>query len=88
MSITFSKEACNQLISYSKESSEKLQHNASIMDNQVNSQFAGLQDPTFKKYMELSEKMQDYLRQIGQKMDAISDYCERVKRWIDEYSEI
>lgn len=86
MAIKLSKEACMKAISYSNDAREQLMANISVMDNNVNSQFSGLQDPSFQRYLELSEQMQGMLKQIGGKMDAISQYCQSVIRWIDDYS--
>lgn len=85
--IKLSKDACIKVISYSSDAQEQLLANISVMDGNVNSQFSGLQDPSFKRYLELSEQMQGMLKQIGGKMEAISQYCQSVIRWIDEYSE-
>ena len=86
--IKLSKYACMKAITYSKEASDSLVQNANIMDNNVNSNFSGLQDPAFQKYLQLSEQMQNYLRQISAKMDDVARYCESVMRWMDEYNEI
>ena len=85
--IKLSKDACMRAITYSTEANEQLMANISVMDNNVNSQFSGLQDPAFNRYLELSEQMQGMLKQIGAKMDAISQYCQSVIRWIDDYSD-
>ena len=74
-------------IAYSNDARDQLRMNISVMDNNVNSQFSGLQDPAFKRYLEMSGQMQDLLKQISGKMDEISQYCESVIRWIDSYSE-
>lgn len=84
--IKLSKDACMRAITYSNEASEQLMTNISVMDNNVNSQFTGLQDPAFNRYLELSSQMQGMLKQIGGKMEAISEYCQSVIRWIDDYS--
>lgn len=86
--ITLSREAAMKAISYSEEARNSLLTNINIMDNGVNSQFAGLTDPTFKKYLELSGQMQEMLRQVGNKMDNIAEYCRKVIRWIDDYSDV
>ena len=88
MAIKLSKNACMKVISFSREASESLNQNANVMDNNVNSQFSGLQDPTFQKYLQLSEQMQNHLRQITEKMDDVARYCESVMRWMDEYNDI
>lgn len=85
--IKLSKEAAMKAIRYSNEAREQLMTNINVMDNNVNSQFSGLQDPAFKRYLELSGQMQDMLKQISGKMESISDYCQSVIRWIDTYSE-
>ena len=85
--IQLSKEAAMKVIQYSNEAREQLMSNVAVMDNNVNSQFSGLHDPTFKRYLELSEQMQDMLKQIGVKMDSISEYCKSVILWIDTYNE-
>ena len=86
--IKLSKEAAMKAINYSDEARDQLMANINIMDNNVNSQFSGLQDPAFKRYLELSGQMQDMLKQISGKMDEISQYCQSVIRWIDSYNEI
>lgn len=86
--IILSKEAAMKAINYSNEARDQLINNINIMDNEVNSQFSGLQDPSFRRYLELSDQMQDMLKQIGGKMDEISQYCQSVIRWIDSYSEM
>ena len=86
--IKLSKEAAMRAIAYSNDAREQLISNINIMDNNVNSQFSGLQDPTFKRYLELSGQMQEMLKQIGGKMEAISEYCQSIIRWIDNYSDV
>ncbi len=85
--IKLSREAAMKAIAYSSEARDQLLSNAGILDNNVNSQFSGLTDPSIKKYVQLSEQMHGTLRQLGAKMDEISEYCKKVIRWIDEYSE-
>jgi hypothetical protein len=85
--IKLSKEAAMKAITYSNDARDQLRMNISVMDNNVNSQFSGLQDPAFERYLEMSGQMQDLLKQISGKMDEISQYCESVIRWIDSYSE-
>lgn len=85
--ITLSKEAAMKAIKYTEDARGKLIHNVSYMNNNVNSRFAGLQDPTYEKYYALSMEMQGLLKQIGGKMDDISVYCKKVIRWIDEYNQ-
>ncbi len=86
--ITLSTEAAKRAITYSNEAREELMSNINIMDNEVNGNFTGLQDPTFQKYLQLSEQMQELLKQVGQKMDAIAEYCQSVIQWIQAYNEI
>lgn len=86
--ITLSKEAAMKAIDYSNEAYEDLMANVSIMDNNVNSQFSGLQDPTFNRYLQLSEQMQNMIKQIAGNIEAISNYCQSVIRWIDGYNEL
>ena len=88
MAIKLSKDACMRAIEYSREASESLNQNANVMDNNVNAQFAGLQDPAFQKYLQLSEQLQINLRLITEKMDDVARYCESVMRWMDEYNDI
>ena len=85
--IKLSKEAAMKAITYSNDANEQLMTNINVMDNNVNSQFSGLQDPAFNRYLELSSQMQGMLKQIGGKMEAIAQYCQSVIRWIDAYSE-
>ena len=86
--IKLSKEAAMKAITYSDDANNQLMTNVKIMDNNVNSQFSGLRDPAFRRYLALSEEMQNLLSQVGARMMAISDYCRSVMRWIDNYSEI
>ena len=83
-----SKNAAMKVIAYSDDAHHALMNNISVMDNNINSQFKGLQDPAFKRYLDLSDSMQDMLRQISGKMDQISQYCQSIMRWIDKYNEI
>lgn len=85
--ITLSKPAAQKAIKYSKEAYEKLTANANVMNKRVNSQFVGLKDPAYIRYLELSAQMQDLIGQIGRKMDSVSEYCEAMMRWIDTYNE-
>ena len=86
--ITVSEKAAMKAITYSDEARDQLMTNIRIMDNDVNSQFSGLQDPSFKRYLELSGQMQDLLARIGGKMEEISNYCQSVISWIRKYREI
>lgn len=86
--IKLSKEAATKAITYSDEANNELMNNVRVMDSNVNSQFSGLRDPAFRRYLELSDEMQALLLQVGARMSAISDYCRSVIRWIDTYSEI
>ena len=86
--IKLSEKAAMDAIRYSNEAREQLIANVNIMDNNVNSQFSGLQDPSLKRYLELSGQMQDMLKQISGKMESISDYCQSVIQWIRNYSEM
>ena len=86
--VTLSIAAAQKAIVYSKEAHEKLTANANIMNEKVNRRFIGLKDPTYISYLELSIQMQEMLGQVGQKMEAITQYCEKVSRWIDTYNDI
>jgi len=83
--IILSEEACKKAISYSEEASIALLQELRIMDNDVNSCFQGLQDPTIQKYLQLSSQMQDMIKQVTVKMNEISEYCQGVIRWIEIY---
>lgn len=83
-----SKAAAQKAIEYSKDAHEKLAANAKVMDQRVNRRFVGLKDPTYISYLELSVQMQDLIGQVDCKMEAISQYCEKVSRWIDTYNEL
>lgn len=85
--ITLSKPAAQKAITYSKEAHEKLLANANLLNTQVNTRFIGLKDPAYISYLELSLQMQDLIGQVGQKMETISLYCEKICHWIDTYSE-
>ena len=83
-----SKSAANSAIIYSQEARDRLLANVNVLDNNVNSQFIGLQDPSYNKYLELSQNMQQLLRKIGERMDDVATYCRSVIRWIDAYNDI
>ena len=85
--IKLSKELAMKAITYSQEAYENLAQNAKIMDTQVNNRFIGLKDPTYVSYLELSMQMQELLGQVGNKMEAVSEYCQSVIRWIDAYND-
>ena len=85
--IKLSKESALKAITYSKEAYENLAQNAKIMDSQVNNRFIGLKDPAYVSYLELSMQMQELLGQVGNKMEAVSEYCQSVIRWIDAYND-
>ena len=62
-----------------------------VEHNQLGVLISGLDEfkiPMFDLFMYLKDQMQQYLRQISQKMDDVGRYCERVMRWMDEYNEI
>ena len=88
MRFTISKYAAKQVIDQSKEASESLTRNMQIMDRQINSQFIGLKDPAFISYLELSMQMQKLLKQTCGKMEAVSEYCQKVINWIDQYGDM
>lgn len=86
--VRLSKAAASRVISFTDEAYNALTSNVRAMDSRVNSQFTGMVDPALKRYAELSEKLQNTLRQIGTNMEAISTYCRAVMRWIDDYGQI
>ncbi len=86
--VRLSKAAASRVISFTDEAYNALISNVRAMDSRVNSQFTGMVDPALKRYAELSEKLQNTLRQIGTNMEAISKYCRAVMRWIDDYGQI
>lgn len=85
MAIMLSREAALKVIEYSKDTRLQLLSNANILDNNVNAQFEGLNDPSVQKYVQLSEQMHNSLNLLGAKLEEIENYCQRVIRFIDEY---
>ncbi len=85
--IILSEDACKKAISYSEEASAALLKELTIMDNDVNSCFQGIQDPAILKYLQLSSQMQEMIKQVSGKMNEISDYCQKVIRWIEIYKQ-
>ena len=85
---TLPKDPVFRLKELADEARNDLLNNINIMDNNVNSHFSGLQDPTFRKYLELSGQMQEMLKQVSAKMNEISEYCQSVIDWISDFSEI
>lgn len=72
----------------SEDTKDKLINNIKILDGEVNSIFASLQDPTVKKYLELSENLQKSLTGIAQSIEGIEEYCNAVIAWIQGYNKI
>ena len=85
--ITMSKQAAQKAIDYSTEAHEKLLANANLMNEKVNVRFIGLKDPSYVSYLELAIQMQELIGQGGRKMEAISDYSQKIINWIDTYNE-
>ena len=85
MASTFSREAIANVKYYTEETRGMLQQNVQIMDRHVNAKFQGLQDPTYQKYLELSENMQLLITQITVRMSSIEKYCDAVTSWMDNY---
>ena len=87
MATTLSIEACSKAIEYSSDTREKLMQNITKLSNSVDTQFSGLKDPSIKRYLELSEQVQTMLKNIGGKMDEVSEHCQHVIAWIKKYTE-
>ena len=86
--IIISKSAVLKAIEISNQTKDDLLTNIQIMDENVNSEFEGLQDPTISNYLALSDKLKEKLVLITTKLDSISSYCEEVARWVDKYTDI
>lgn len=80
-----SREGAQKVIDYSEEARDNLVSNMNILDYNVNRMFSGLTDPTFRRYLELSEKMQSLLKKVGNRMDDVSKYCQELISFIDIY---
>ena len=83
--IQLSESAAMKIIEYSNSTGEELLTNVRIMDSNVNSNFEGLNDPVIKRYLELSEDLNDAIKQISQKTNDVAEYCKAVLNWIDTY---
>lgn len=83
---TISLRAIRDAIECSQETAEVLSANAQILDSEVNARFTGLQDPTYRSYLELSENMQTTIRQLAGELARISEYCQKVYTHIAHYS--
>ena len=73
---------------FSEETKEKLIQNIKFLDNEVNALFSGLQDPTIKAYLDLSNSMQTTIKSIGQSLEAVEDYCQAVVLWIQNFQNL
>ena len=62
--------------------------NINIMDTNVNSHFVDVEDDEIKKYLELSSQMQDKLKEICGKIGEVSDYCQGVIRWFENFTSV
>lgn len=80
--------SATKAINLSKEAQEKIKSNITILDNNVNSYYSNLTDPTIIKYQQLVEKMDELLKMVTNRMEDISAYCEKVIAWIKEYNNI
>ncbi len=85
--IQLSERAARAVKAAANEASADLLTNVNVMDNNVNSLFSGLKDPSVRKYLELSNQMQDMIKQMAGSMEAISEYCDKVIAWMQSYSE-
>ena len=77
-----------QLKELADEAKNELVSNIYRMDNDVNSQFLGVQSPEFKRYLELMGHLQEMLMKASGKMNEISEYCQNVIDWISDFSEV
>ena len=69
------------------EAKEELMANINVMDTNVNAHFVGVEDDDVKKYLELSSQMQDKLKEICGKIGEVSDYCQGVIRWLEDFTD-
>ena len=69
--ITISKNAALKAIEYSRQTQDDLLSNIRIMDDNVNSEFEGLQDPTIIKYLELSDQLKEKMILITNKLEIV-----------------
>ena len=83
--IQLSESAAMKIIEYSNSTGEELLTNVRVMDNNVNTNFEGLNDPVIKRYLELSENLNDTIKQISQKTNDVAEYCKAVLTWIEAY---
>ena len=83
--IQLSESAAMKIIEYSHSTGEELLSNVRVMDNNVNSNFEGLNDPVIKRYLELSEDLNDAIKQISLKTNDVAEYCKAVLNWIEAY---
>ena len=88
MRFSITKHAAMTVMEKSKEASMTLTNNMTLMDWRVNQQFIGLKDPAFISYLELSMQMQDIIKQISGKMEAITEYCQKCLDWMNKYSDM
>ena len=83
--IQLSTSSALKIIDYSNRTGQELLTNVKVLNDDVNSQFRGLNDPVIKKYLELSEELNDSIKIICQKTNDVSDYCKTVINWIEMY---
>ena len=70
------------------EAKEELMANINVMDTNVSVQLAGVEDDDIKKYLELSSQMQDKLKEICGKIGEVSDYCQGIIHWFDDFASV
>lgn len=70
------------------EAKEDLMANINVMDTNVNAHFVDVEDDDIKKYLELSSQMQDKLKEICGKIGEVSDYCQGVIDWFENFTSV
>lgn len=82
----YGQSSAHKLRDYSNDANDKLSFNAERVNEELFSKL-DLGDPVCQSFRTDFCRMQDLFGQISVKINDVSKYCDKVIRWIDEYTE-
>ncbi len=83
-SFKMSKSAAMKVIQYSNEMYEELNGNTKMLNQNILAQFQTMKDPrATQKFTELMMALEKMLKDVGNTVEGINEYCEQVIRWLD-----
>lgn len=70
------------------DSKEQILKNSNTMNENINTLFKDIFDPSIKKYIELNDVLSEALEKVTRKMDDLGEYCDKVLTWYDKYNNL